>query len=171
MLAAAAGGALAQTPTPTVVDPGVTVTGLTITHGGIYTGQATSKPAEAGQETPTRTVGTVPDWHFESDTTDVPGKVGTQFGVEFRIDGSPAGENLTLHLGLKFPPQGIRNPNTGTLMHETKVAFPNMKIGPPCLIGYGFDNAWEIVPGEWTLQILYRDQVLAERTFTVGQPE
>ena len=72
---------------------------------------------------------------------------------------------------LNFPPQGIRNPNTGDIMHTANIAFPNLKIGALCLLGYGFDNAWEIVPGVWTEQIWYQDRKLAERTFTVSGPE
>jgi hypothetical protein len=174
LVAAAAGVTLAQTPAPppapTVTEP-AQITAITVTHAGTYTGPATNRPAEAGQETPTRTIGTVSNWSFVSDSTTIDGKVGTQFGVEFRIDGSPADERATLYLGLKFPPQGIRNPNTGELLHEARVAFPNMTIGALCLVGYGFDNAWEIVPGEWTLQLIYRDRVLAERNFTVSEPK
>jgi hypothetical protein len=164
-------GAAAQTPTSNVIEPAATVTGVTITRAGSYAAQATNKPAQAGQESPTRTVGTVADWHFLSESTEIEGKVGTQFGIEFRIDGTPADQPVTIHLGLKFPPQGIRNPNTGNLLHDTRIAFPTMKIGALCLIGYGFDNAWEIVPGEWTLQVIYQDRVLAERTFTVSKAE
>ena len=72
---------------------------------------------------------------------------------------------------LNFPPQGLRNPNTGDMMHTVKIAFPNLKIGALCLFGYGFDNSWEIVPGVWTEQIWYQDRMLAERTFTVTKPE
>jgi hypothetical protein len=171
----AAAGAAAQTPAPppaaTIVEPSATITGVTVTHAGTYPGETTSKLAQAGQQSPTRTVGTVGDWHFVADSTDVPGKVGTQFGMEFRIDGTPADQVVTLHLAVTFPPPGMRNPNTGETMATTTVAFPNMKIGALCLIGYGFDNAWEIVPGEWKMQILYHDRALAERTFTVSKPE
>jgi hypothetical protein len=170
-LLATAGGAAAQTPTPTVVAPETTVSGITVTNAGTFTAQATSKPAEAGQKSPTGTVGTVTDWHFVSDSTDVDGKIGTQFGIEFRIDGPRANDGVTLHLSLAFPPEGIRNPNTGTVLRDVKVAFPDLKIGSLCVLGYGFDNAWEVVPGEWKMQILYRDRVLAERTFTVRKAE
>jgi Domain of unknown function (DUF3859) len=51
------------------------------------------------------------------------------------------------------------------------MTFPNLKIGALCLLGYGFDNAWEIVPGVWTEQIWYQDRKLAEQTFTVSGPE
>ena len=116
----------------------------------------TSAPARPGQDTPTGTVGTDVNWHFVLDSPDVAGKAGTQFGIEFRLEGTPAGDGVTLHAAFTFPPQGIRNPNTGDMMHTAKVAFPNMKIGALCLVGYGFDNAWEIVPGVWTEQIWYQ---------------
>jgi hypothetical protein len=113
----------------------------------------------------------VADWHFVSDSTDVPGTVGTQFGIEFRIDGAPAGDGVTLYLALTFPPQGMRNPNTGETMHDARIAFPNVKIGALSVLGYGFDNGWETVPGVWTEQIWYQNRVLAERSFTVSKAE
>lgn len=169
LVATAACEALAQTPMPTVIKPAAS--GITVMNVGTYTGHSTSAPAEAGQQSPTRTVGTLTDWHFVSDSTDVDGKVGTQFGIEFRIDGAPMGDTVTLYLVLTFPPQGIRNPNTGETLHSATIALPKMRIGARCLVGYGFDNAWEIVPGEWTAKISYRDQTLAERTFTIGKAE
>ena len=168
-LFAAATGAAAQTAT--VVAPAATVSGVTVVNVGTYTAKSISAPSRAGQLSPTSTIGTASNWHFVSNGTEVPGQVGTQFGIEFRIDGSPVGDAVTLHLVLNFPPQGLRNPNTGDMMHTAKIAFPNLKIGALCLLGYGFDNAWEIVPGVWTEQIWYQDRMLAERTFTVTKPE
>ncbi len=167
LLAAAASGAGAQT----AAEQTATVTGITITHVGTYTAQTTSAPARPGQETPTGTVGADVNWHFLSDSPDVAAKTGTQFGIEFRLEGTPAGDGVTLHAAFTFPPQGIRNPNTGDMMHAAKIVFPNMKIGALCLVGYGFDNEWEIAPGVWTEQIWYQDRILAERSFTVGKAE
>jgi hypothetical protein len=48
-------------------------------------------------------VGTASNWHFVSSATDVAGQVGTHFGIEFRIDGNPVAEGVTLHMVLKFP--------------------------------------------------------------------
>ncbi len=56
-------------------------------------------------------------------------------------------------------------------MYAAKIAFPNMRIGALCLLGYGFDKAWEIVPGVWSEQIWYQDHMLAERSLTVGKVE
>ena len=168
-LLAAASVTAAQTPT--VAETAQAVAGIAITNAGSYTGQSSSAPAAAGQDSPTGTVGTAINWHFVSDSTNIEAKVGTQFGIEFRIDGAPAGETVTLRVALTFPEQGIRNPNTGETLHNAKIALPNMKIGALCLVGYGFDNAWEIVPGVWTEQIWYRDRMLAERSFTVSRAE
>jgi hypothetical protein len=159
---AAAGGAVAQTPN---------VTGITITNAGTYTGDSVSAPARSGQESPTGTIGTDTNWRFVSDSHDVLGKVGTQFGMEFRIDGAPPGEAVTLYLAITFPAPGIRNPNTGALMTSAKIAFPNMKVGSRCVVGYGFENDWEIVPGLWILQVWYQDQMLSGQNFTVGKVE
>jgi hypothetical protein len=34
-------------------------------------------------------------------------------------------------------------------------------------IGYTFDNEWELVPGQWTIQILVGSKVMAEKTFNI----
>ena len=68
-LAAAMGGAAAQTPT--VAEQTPTVTGITITNVGTYTAQTKSAPARPGQDTPTGTVGTDVNWRFVSDSPDV----------------------------------------------------------------------------------------------------
>ena len=161
-LAAAVGPAAAQAPV---------VRGITITHAGAYTAETKSAPAQSGQESPTGTVGTDTNWHFESDFDRCTRQGRRQFGVEFRIDGEPREDSVTLYLTLMFPPQGMHNPNTGKTMHTAKIAFPNMKIGALCVVGYGFDNEWEIVPGVWTEQIWYQDHMLAERSFTIGKVE
>ena len=155
----------------TVVAPAATVSGVTVTNTGTYKAQSVSAPSGAGQLSPTGTIGTASNWHFVSKTSEVAGEVGTQFGIEFRLEGNPVGDTVTLHMVLKFPPQGIRNPNTGATMHTADITFPDLKIGALCLLGYGFDNAWEIVPGVWTEQIWYQNRMLAERTFTVSKPE
>jgi Domain of unknown function (DUF3859) len=169
LAAAAPGGVAAQSAT--VAEPAATVSGVTVTNAGAYAGQSLSAPSRAGQLSPTGTIGTTNNWHFVSNSADIAGEVGNQFGIEFRIDGKPAGDGVTLHLVINFPSQGIRNPNTGDLMHTTNIAFPNLKIGATCLLGYGFDSPWEIVPGVWTEQIWYQGRMLAERSFTVSKPK
>jgi hypothetical protein len=102
---------------------------VTVTNAGTYRAQSLSAPSGADQLSPTSKVGTASNWHFVSKTTDVTGEVGTQLGIEFRLEGNPVGDGVTLHMVLKFPAQGIRNPNTGDTMHNANIAFANLKIG------------------------------------------
>ena len=64
----------------------------------------------------------------------------------------PVGDSVTMHMVLTFPRResAIR---IGRYDAYTNLSFPNLKIGALCLLGYGIDNAWEIVPGLWTEQI------------------
>ena len=121
-LFAATTGAAAQTAT--VVAPAATVSGVTVMNAGTYTAKSISAPSRGGQMSPTSTIGTASNWHFVSNGTEVPGQVGTQFGIDFRIDGSPVGDGMTLHRVLNFPTQGLRNPNTGDMMHLPRSLFP-----------------------------------------------
>ena len=100
-LLAAVPGTAAQTVT--VAAPAATVSGVTVTNAGTYRAQSVSAPSRAGQLSPTGTVGTASNWHFVSKSTEVTGQVGTQFGIEFRIDGNPVGDGVTLHMVLNFP--------------------------------------------------------------------
>ena len=78
---------------------------------------------------------------------------------------------MTLHLVLDVPAAGNSQPEYRRHDAHRQYRLSDMKIGALCLLGYGFDNAWEIVPGVWTEQIWYQDRMLAERTFTVSKAE
>ena len=54
-------------------------------------------------------------------------------------------------------------------MHTAKIAFSNMKNGALCVVGYGFDNEWAIVPGVWTAQIWYQDHMLASEALRLAR--
>ena len=41
------------------------------------------------------------------------------------------------------------------------------KIGETVYLGYGFENAWEIVPGKWTFEVWYQGKKLATQSFAV----
>jgi hypothetical protein len=37
-------------------------------------------------------------------------------------------------------------------------------------VTYVFEGAWELVPGEWVMQILHQNQVVARKAFQVYRP-
>jgi hypothetical protein len=46
-----------------------------------------------------------------------------------------------------------------------------VSIGKGHLHGYGFDEKWEMLPGEWTFEVWYKKARLVKRSFTVFDPE
>ena len=143
LLAAVPGAAAAQTAT--VVAPAATVSGVTVTNAGTYTAQSISGPSRAGQLSSTGTVGRASDWHFVSDSTDVaarsaPSSASSSASTAIRS------ATASRYIWCSLSPAGHSQSEYRRHMHTANIAVPNLKIGALCLLGYGFDNAWEIVP-------------------------
>ena len=97
-------------------------------------------------------------------TDTIEGSTGTQFGVKYFVKGSPKGANVPLSVRVLHPI--TTNPNTQqTSTIEAWIA--NAKIGSANYSGWIFEYKWEIVPGEWTIQLLYEGEKLAEKKYTV----
>jgi hypothetical protein len=96
----------------------------------------------------------------------VPDRLGIQFGVRYRIVGSPPGQTATVVTKWLIPEPGMRNPATGEITHED-VAEETVALGTDRLAGYGFSRPWEIVPGKWTLEFWSDGRKLNAVSFTV----
>ena len=97
-------------------------------------------------------------------TTDIPATAGTSFGVRVKFVGAPAG--LVVPCTAKCLHPKLTDPASG---RSSKVEqWENFgTLGSDGYIGYSFDNEWELVPGQWTIQILVGSKVMAEKTFNV----
>jgi hypothetical protein len=104
---------------------------------------------------------------FQQKTDRITAAVGTSFGFEYVIRGSGEGE---VDLTVKYLHPAITNPKTGKVFTSQEIISGKRAIGKTHLIGYRFDEAWEIVPGAWTIQLSYGDKKLAEKTFQVVKP-
>lgn len=104
---------------------------------------------------------------FYESSRRVPARLGMQFGVRYRIVGAPSGEDTTIRTKWLVPEPGMRNPLTGAVTRIDE-ADEKVTIGSDRLAGYGFSQAWEIVPGQWTLEFWVGDRKLNSVTFTVG---
>ncbi len=69
---------------------------------------------------------------------------------------------------IKFPAPGLQRP--GGRLYVESVEKKEVRIGQPSLHGYGFDEEWELVPGEWVFEIWYRQARIIKQTFTVITP-
>ena len=102
-------------------------------------------------------------------TSTIPARNGLQFGFRFMVVGEPKNAAVKLKSITRFPPQGIRNPNTRNTSYQDEYTT-SVKVGSADFRGYSFDNDWEIVPGVWTFEFWDGDRKLVEQKFTVVKP-
>jgi uncharacterized protein DUF3859 len=103
---------------------------------------------------------------FLAEAPAVTAPVGTSFGVRFVVVGAPRNADVTLRSVWKIPPPGFTDPQRGKAYTESASNMP-AQIGMTYLSAYGFNEAWEIVPGVWTLQVWQGDRNLLEHEFTI----
>ena len=106
---------------------------------------------------------------FYEQTSRVPARLGVRFGIRFSLIGAPQRAVVPLRAVWRFPAPGLRDPGSGKVYSESIEEFSS-PIGELRQRGYGFDNDWELVPGEWTLEILHGQRRLLTQTFTVYRP-
>ncbi len=104
---------------------------------------------------------------FIEETTRIPAIKGYRFGLRFVIVGEPAYKEIELRVFRHHPP--VKKPGSqhaSRLTTYTKKAQLNIAQ----VIGYGFDEDWELVPGEHRFQVYLGPQKLIEQVFTVYSP-
>ncbi|ARU88750.1 DUF3859 domain-containing protein [Pseudomonas sp. M30-35] len=100
----------------------------------------------------------------EIETTEsVPAKLGTKFGMRYKLSGKTVdAEPLTL---LYLTP-GVTSPDGQR--HDKFVVTQKMVPGAPLdTMAFEFTEHYEVVPGEWQFMVFQGDRKLAEQTFTV----
>lgn len=140
---------------------------LEVIQSGLYTASIARRDSSPG--TPTGKASIVGNPTFYSDETRVPAQLGIRFGFQYRLIGSPPGREARLRGVWHIPAPGITNPVNGNTYRESARDFTAL-IGDTQIHGYGFDQPWEIVEGEWILEIWHNERLLASRSFVVGKP-
>jgi hypothetical protein len=95
----------------------------------------------------------------------IPAIVGTSFGFRFEIIGEPKNEPVTLRFVTRFPAGGLRNPQGKVLLVSENDRMH--RIGENNFRTYTFDEAWEAVPGIWTLEFWYQGKLVGSQRFEV----
>ena len=91
-------------------------------------------------------------------------KIGTQFGIQVQVNGSPDSAIANLRTRVTHPL--MRNPKTEEEGTQDEWDSP-MNIGYARYAGWQFEEDWELLPGAWKIEILHKDKVLASQEFTV----
>jgi hypothetical protein len=97
-------------------------------------------------------------------TTTIHASVGTSFGILVKFIGEPDGEVVPCMAKCLHPK--FTDPSSQR-SSEVEQWENRGTIGGAGYIGYTFDNSWELVPGQWTIQIFVGSKLRAEKTFNV----
>jgi hypothetical protein len=142
--------------------PRVTITGGRVLDYGIYRrSKVTFVPAPKTSEGRSALFA---EAKLLKRTDKIHARVGTVFGLDYMLTGTPAGGAADVIVELAHPP--IRNPNTGRTVATERCVF-HVTVGAPEYTDVQLDAAWNVVPGRWTLRIIHDSRVLVEKTFDV----
>lgn len=99
-------------------------------------------------------------------TTLITARTGTVFGAEFAAVGAPQGARVPVKIVWRYPQPGLKNPN-GAAARLVDEYMGVLEIGRTSHFYWEIAQAWQIVPGVWTIEIWYADRKLASQNFTV----
>jgi len=100
-------------------------------------------------------------------TTTVEGRLGVSFGLEYALIGRPAGASVPITIIVTLPKEGLKNPARAERTYREQWLPAPKPIGVSNIVGYTFEQAWEVVPGIWNFEIWSNDQKLGEQWFCV----
>ena len=137
------------------------VKGIEVTEYGIYAVEKTGCNRDAqGIERCDR--GNI---RHAATTWTVPANIGVEFGLRYRVTGVPTGTRVTIKRVWLLPKPGFRPPSGPAIDHLDRADA--VIAGQDTLVTYGFDDAWELVPGRWTIKFYHDDRLIGERQFTM----
>lgn len=90
--------------------------------------------------------------------------LGTNFGFRYRLVGSGDGAEVLIRV---FHPKPLIDPETGREFSKSEWGQWVPTNHTNWNTGWFFDHDWEIVPGNWVMQLLIDEVVLLEKTFKV----
>src|SRR5205814_5419710 len=142
------------------------VTGAEVTEYGVFEKVKSVGPRRADGVLQ-GLVDQLPEVKLKERTTTIVAARGTSFGILVKLTGEPAGEGGNCSIRWIHPK--MTNPSSG-LVSESEEFPARHSLGKVEPTGYTFEDAWELVPGKWTVQVVFESKVLAEKTFDVVLP-
>src|SRR5690606_14486129 len=96
-------------------------------------------------------------------TTVVPARLGTKFGVRYQLAGKRETE---VRLTLMYFTPGLVGPDA---RRQDKVVLVQKLVpgAPLDVMAFEFTEHYEVVPGEWQFMVFQGDRKLVEQRFTV----
>jgi TonB family protein len=104
--------------------------------------------------------------HLGEATTKIAAKRGKSFGIRFQFDDPVPDAGITYRIVWRFPEKGLVNPAT-RMRHFAETNERRCRAGQPCTIGWTFAEDWEMVDGNWTVEIWRSGSIVASQVFEV----
>jgi Domain of unknown function (DUF3859) len=103
-------------------------------------------------------------------TREIPARIGTTFGFRYRIIGKPDEAPIALRRIVAFPAPGLQ-PSVSAKPLPRDEFVVQARIGETNDMFYTLEDAFELVPGTWAIEIWYGNRKLASQSFTVSKTE
>lgn len=100
-------------------------------------------------------------------TNSVPKKLGSTFGFRFKAV-KPVGGQLSVTIVTNSP--GMINPTKKEVEFKTENQ-QNLLVGEEYNCTFTFEQEWEMVSGDWTLEVVAQDGTKISQTFQVFNPQ
>jgi Domain of unknown function (DUF3859) len=99
----------------------------------------------------------------------IPAQIGTTFGFRYRLAGTPNGTPVNLREIVIFPPAGLVPKESSSPVVQDEFTLQS-RIGEINYAAYTLEDSFELVTGEWTIEIWYADQKLGTQRFKIIDP-
>ena len=99
-------------------------------------------------------------------TKEIPARIGTTFGLRYKIIGKPDEAPITLRRIVVFPAPGLQPPSSSKPLARDEFAV-QARVGETNYMFYTLEDSFELVPGIWVIEIWYGNRKLASQSFTV----
>ncbi len=96
----------------------------------------------------------------------VPAQIGTTFGFRYQLIGTPNNTPVDLREVVIFTPTGIVPKGSSTPIAKDEFTLQT-RIGEISYAAYTLEDSFELVTGEWTIEIWYGDQKLGTQIFKI----
>ena len=99
-------------------------------------------------------------------TLTVPAQIGVEFGLRYRVVGTPVGSPIKVKRVWLLPTPGFMEPGANAPIRRLERVDTTTR-GATVFAEYGFDDPWELVPGPWILEFWDGNRKVFTQTFTV----
>ena len=142
--------------------PKVHVTGIKVLEVGVFSSTVTSR--DRSLSVADGNLDRAQDFKLLRRGNVVEAALGTGIGLRYKLVGAPKGAQVVVDVVVRHPQ--MVNPDTQLPMNMSSAQYER-NIGAVEHSVWSFDTPGSLVPGEYVIEIIYRDKVLARQAFKV----